>query len=1364
MAAAADFDEEGYALLVGSVLGLLAQGDNMDTTQEAKANLKALRWSAATFGEELTALSRRGKPLTWVDTRPSRLPPVMSLPVVPVRNKLYAKSRDLASAGIDAAAGCTKSSEASLPEYLTKLSDNARQGIPDLASRAQRAETAERFDRPESEVGRKVMTPASASGGALVASGCLLDGYEAIGLDRPPLGAIVRLLGPLEGRERDEVLERVTLHGGDEVLTDTRWLIFGRRAWLAAVRGQRMPKVERFDADAFAEAASAMRAGQRVKVSTATPLVGPAGADVRGVIEAAAKASGSTLPAVRLLGGLRSALGDGGDVLPSGTALPYAEAGAGGGVRMSKVRLLRDADAPAVLASGKALEGAWWWPTAAEAMAALAPGSTSVREALTRSRMTSSLISAAEAADLGQLVAANAELQLEEGASKGEEGGSASHEDADQDPSDARQKDGGTLIEVALVALQLSTTGPPASTTADAALAEALGRVADLETQMKDNDDSRCKIEPLYTLPFPPDSDAKAMKGSRALSLTGLMRGGPPSPLPEAASAAQGHMRLADAVLVRSAAGDGLTYDHVRAVEPNKACNSALTLRLRHAEAALLIASSRTGGDTGTWTALVKAWASAVRSAASTTRAFRAGATRTWKPPDEEVRLNASAEGEEGDYDSLVAGIIGAADMPHYRSGPLGTFRDLPAAKNRDAILDASVPASLLAEMAALIGLSPPIGISEQRVILDELETLMPGGEGEQGRQLRRRLADVKARRAELMVKADASGPKYEAIERRLIERLRADAEPKVLGETAAHIGAILSALVESQPGRLASAPSPALLSCLRGKTAGGGGGTRRSTKKSGASLADVLACALSTVLSGRVLPPGPSDAEVTSYLQDAVGHIGADTDALARRLQQASSGGLQAKKSGDTPPWAHFRPRPEQPEPQPTRRGIAPARRLLAELWTHVRSEQPTLALGAAVRSAGRDRKRFQPQQSTAASLLLLHPSAAACCSYSTSADSSSAWSHLAANSAAIALALKSDQDLRNRGGESDARAVVGIPPATPPNLALSRRDYHAGVQDEGGIISNEDWSSTEAMPVLSAGTVLSALAPSNANVEETLALVLSFGEGTPLADELSPGGGADALASETARRFEDFGRRLALGHAADELRDALLLPLEDDELAADAVRVARGFLMHELGPTLSRLSRSEVGGALSADRELSAVAGALSSSEVPQEKAREVRARLAALAAACPVTARACEEATLQGMSSAAVRQVAGAATVFVLWSVSRVAEGLPHNAGEALSRASASLATRLAERLAHTRRDRYEEEETRLRERVDEARQKRRQAEESLTDEQREMLRELRRINPGVQAAPSEGGEIRVQQQQSEVGEEDAINMYS
>jgi hypothetical protein len=1363
MAAAAEFDEEGYALLVGSVLGLLAHGDNIDT-QEAKTNLKALRWSAATFGEELTALSRRGKPLTWVDTRPSRLPPVMSLPVVPVRNKLYAKSRDLASAGIDAAAGCTKSSEASLPEYLTKLSDNARQGIPDLVSRAQRAETAERFDRPEaneSEGGRTVMTPASASGGALVASGCLLDGYEAIGLDRPPLGAIVRLLGPLEGRERDEVLERVTLHGGDEVLTDARWLIFGRRAWLAAVRGQRMPKVERFDADAFAEAAYAMRAGQRVKVSTATPLVGPAGADVRGVIEAAAKASGSTLPAVRLLGGLRSALGDGGDVLPSGTALPYAEAGAGG-VRMSKARLLRDADAPAVLASGKALESAWWWPTAAEAMAALAPGSTSVREALTRSRMTSSSVSAAEAADLGQLVAANAELQLE-GAAEGEEDGSATQEDAEQDPSDARQKDGGTLIEVALVALKLSNTGPPASTKAVTALAEAVGRMADLETQMKDNDDSRCKIEPLYTLPFPPNSDAKALKGSRALSLTGLMRGGPPSPLPEAASAAQGHMRLADAVLVRSAAGDGLMYDHVRAVEPNEACNSALTLRLRRDEAALLISSSRTGGDTGMWTALVKAWASAVRSAASTTRAFRAGSTRTWKPPDEEVRLNASAEGEEGDYDSMVAGIIGAADMPHYRSGTLGTFRDLSAAKNRDAILDASVPASLLAEMAALIGLSPPIGISEQRVILDELETLMPGGEGEQGRQLRRRLADVKARRAELMVKADASGPKYEAIERRLIERLRADAEPKVLGETAAHIGAILSALVESQPGRLASAPSPALLSCLRGKTAGGGGGSLRSTKRSGASLAAVLTCALSTVLSGRVLPPGPSDAEVTSYLQDAVGHIGADTDALARRLQQASSGGLEAKKSGDTPPWAHFRPRPEQPEPQPSRRGIAPARRLLSELWTHVRSEQPTLALGAAVRTAGRDRKRFQPQQSTA-SLLLLHPAAAACCSYSTSADSSSAWSHLAANSEAIALALKSDQDLRRRGGESDARAVVGIPPATPPNIALSRQDYRAGVEDEGGIISNKDWSSTEAMPVLSAETVLSALSPSNENIEETLALVLSFGEGTPLADELSPGGGADALASETARRFEDFGRRLALGHAADELRNALLLPLEDDELAADAVRVARGFLMHELGPTLSRLSRSEVGGALSADRELSAVAGALSSSEVTQEKAREVRTRLAALAAACPVTARACEAATLQGMSSAAVRPVAGAATVFVLWSVSRVSEGLPRNAGEALSRALASLATRLAERLAHTRRDRYEEEETRLRERVDEARQKRRQAEESLTDEQREMLRELRRINPGVQAAPSEGGEIRVQQQQSEVGEEDAINMYS
>jgi hypothetical protein len=136
--------------------------------------------------------------------------------------------------------------------------------------------------------------------------------------------------------------------------------------------------------------------------------------------------------------------------------------------------------------------------------------------------------------------------------------------------------------------------------------------------------------------------------------------------------------------------------------------------------------------------------------------------------------------------------------------------------------------------------------------------------------------------------------------------------------------------------------------------------------------------------------------------------------------------------------------------------------------------------------------------------------------------------------------------------------------------------------------------------------------------------------------------------------------------------------------------------------------------------------------------------------------------------------VRSVAAASAVFLLWSLSRLAEGQPHEVGESIVKVTAVLATRLAERLAHARRDRREVEETSLRERVDDARRLKRQAEEMLDDEQRQMLRELRRIKPDAEIG--DVGKVQHQQkpehdQQPEQssddessGEVDARDMYS
>ena len=247
-----------------------------------------------------------------------------------------------------------------------------------------------------------------------------------------------------------------------------------------------------------------------------------------------------------------------------------------------------------------------------------------------------------------------------------------------------------------------------------------------------------------------------------------------------------------------------------------------------------------------------------------------------------------------------------------------------------------------------------------------------------------------------------------------------------------------------------------------------------------------------------------------------------------------------------------------------------------MSELWEYVRSVQPTMALGTGARPApgGRDRKRQQKQaQAQGHALLMLHPAAATCCSYATS-EGSSAWAHLAGDSPPLAQAFKADQEVKERGGERDKRAVSGVPVALPPGIPPRSADSDGdGAVTE--VIARDAWVAAAAMPLPDGQAVLSALAPiPPSGLEATLAMTLASGEGTPLFAELAPGGerDADGLVSETARRFEDLTRRSALGPDAAELRGAFASD-GDVSLEADAARVARSFLMHELGPALSRL-----------------------------------------------------------------------------------------------------------------------------------------------------------------------------------------------
>lgn len=813
------------------------------------------------------------------------------------------------------------------------------------------------------------------------------------------------------------------------------------------------------------------------------------------------------------------------------------------------------------------------------------------------------------------------------------------------------------------------------------------------------------------------------------------------------ATAAQGHLSTAGPVLL--AAGDDvlprvLVYDHMRSVDPSSACLTATADRIRESgervrdetDAAMTAAGAkRTGG-------------AVFEDVRTELRAYAVVYDRIHRPPvvplggfTEAEAASIAAESaaieanDELDYDGLLA--LGISDASHYSRleprAPAFAPKDRP--DDFLALRGARTFSArdMLTELSASLGLSPPLGVAEERAVLDGLEYHMPSGEGEQARQLRRRIAEIRRRRIELMAKADSSGKQYDAVERKLMDRLRAEAAPKILSEVVVNLCAVLSAVVLSaSPERVAAASgtSSALAACVASLRRGGAKNRKSAVD---VDVNDLLACAAAGMLSGRLPPPTPTEVDLGPQIEAAERAVRAELPSGTPDLAVVAVVGTAADRGGADGTWPRdFRPLRSQR--QPGRRSRASgsrqttSTRLLSVLWDHVRAEH-----GA----------RLRVQNSVVGVR-----SATACCAFAVSepgreeedaskgddADAGTTgeltrWSALAGVSADIKRVLDEHADDRRGADERESQGVLaGIPMAGSVEPEILRDVAAAHVPAVEITQAHVFPFEPQPPPRPDEGTAEDGDDPGAMR----LLLEKLRAEDPLLEAELVPPSSAQgafaALQSETARRYEALVGALGVdGDAAADLY-ALLMHVRTDAGGPDEKndndwRIAAGFMRAELGPSLSRLATgARMTPALAADRDMSQVSSIISmSSTASPEATVALRARFRDLATAC-------------ASAASTAPQLSAHVSVFAMWALSRAGEPssvTEPRLEEASVRAASILFSRLVERATFNRSDRGAEEQVALQQKMEDARARVRAANDNLSDEQRELLREHRKI---------------------------------
>lgn len=720
----------------------------------------------------------------------------------------------------------------------------------------------------------------------------------------------------------------------------------------------------------------------------------------------------------------------------------------------------------------------------------------------------------------------------------------------------------------------------------------------------------------------------------------------------------QGHLRLAGPVMLakKNADGDSLdrlvypTYDHIRAVEPRGAC------RTFHAKALQSLAASQE-----------KAFEEVMSNAEEDVTRI-AGTNRAWASliSDSKIRRRDRVRGsiKNAVFDSLEYRDdeleLGIDDVFHYRE-----VKQVVDEGNGSFLQEPDAPSKLLREMAYLLGVSPPLDVTEERTILDELEYHLPGGEGEQARILRKRIDDVKRRRNELMAKAGVGGRAYEAVENRLIDRLRKDSTVKIISETVVYIAILLSNTVGD---RIAESPSGALRSCLelpanakraigaakvikakRGRRVGGMGGGEGGGEggmagtgggEAAIDLLSLLSCAGTTVIGTRCPPDAPPPPEASSV------EIAKRIVAIKATMGDVmvSSEGKTQRKAKDDRGIHHFKPLPELHK---NNTGS------IAALWSHVRSSQVSVEG------------------------VLINP-VSSCCSYDS--ELSGIWTSIKVPPA----------------GDIQLAYTIGIQPAKDLPIVTT-------------FLNKNKLSSPTFVPVRIPDTfmvdpiVQEADIVEGVEVEEDMSVLL---EADPtLSSELVPPGGLAALSQENKMRLDNL-----MGNDNDENVRNLLHPNGTQRAPeeAESARILSAFLRSELAPALRKMSSPEITALLSADADI-----AKCSSELRDP---ETRSRLSQLADACSAASHA---ETVMVLSSV---------VTFALWATSTMGKDLPQKSAEASKHAAAILLRRLSGRLEISRSDHLEEDTVKVKAIKEALRAANRAALEKLTDTDRELLGEL------------------------------------
>lgn len=552
--------------------------------------------------------------------------------------------------------------------------------------------------------------------------------------------------------------------------------------------------------------------------------------------------------------------------------------------------------------NGPSEEDRLWWPSPAEAAAALSPSATSVRQVLASAGLGGGDITVGEMEALKALVQGNCEAAARAQAERVAEHAPGAQEDLRQVPdvpaSNDRFLHRGAWLSETLAFAESMRGSLPAAASADPAPPASTER-------RRQRGGGVC--------PTPPT-------GPDALPLQQWINASFAAPTstgaPDHGALLQGHlslcnlrMRLADGAYVF----DGLDM-------PSMACIAQASEAAQQAsrEKAKIAARSLDDAAMGARAARLRDSLFAWRAPQGQARAS-AGALQVRQPAGADGQEQ-GARGEEDEEVQLLA--LGISDLPHYSARNQRPLPDAAQAASKPLPADTA----LLRYLGTSSGLGPDGGLTaeeEQRIVQASESQLL---EAPSGAELaRKRIESIKRQRAQLMRRVNKQGPEYDEFERTLVRKVVESASLQAVTDKLVILAAHLALqVIEQSPDRVSALrAAAAAASCPRPSKA-------IAPDPNGTLVPRLLACAVRQVL--QALDGSGTGADVAEL--EALEQRIMDARELAARnrmpagpsVGNKSPVGAAAQWAGGL--WPGFRPSPTTTSPPPAT--ATPAERLL--------------------------------------------------------------------------------------------------------------------------------------------------------------------------------------------------------------------------------------------------------------------------------------------------------------------------------------------------------------------------------------------------------------------------------------------------